>query len=55
MTGAAVVVAVVVVFLAGLLVGVVAAGAVILRRGDRTGRASSRLGVYVRRLNGLGR
>jgi hypothetical protein len=54
MTGAVVIVAVVV-FLAGLLVGVVAAGAVILRRGDRTGWASSRLGVYARRLNGLDR
>jgi hypothetical protein len=58
MTGAVVVVAVVV-FLAGLLVGVVAAGAVILRREDRTrvlsGSASTRLGMYARRLNGLGR
>ena len=54
MTGAVVVVAVVV-FLAGLLVGVLAAGTVILRRGDRTGWASSRLGGYARRLNGLGR
>ena len=46
MTGVVVVVAVVV-FLAGLLVGVVAAGTVLLRREDRThelgGRASSRL------------
>ena len=58
MTGAVVVVAVVV-FLVGLLVGVVAAGAVLLRREDRTsaveGRAPSRLGVYARRPHGLGR
>jgi uncharacterized membrane protein len=58
MTGAVVVVAVVV-FLAGLLVGVVAAGAVLLRRDDRThalaARASGRLGVYARRLHGLDR
>jgi hypothetical protein len=58
MTGAVVVVAVVV-FLAGLLVGVIAAGTVMLRREDRTrvlsGRASTRLGMYARRLNGLGR
>ena len=54
MTGALVAVAVVV-FLAGLLVGVVAAGTVMLRREGRThalrGRASSRLG----RPHGLGR
>ncbi|MGH3288190.1 MAG: hypothetical protein ACRDPD_26495 [Streptosporangiaceae bacterium] len=58
MTGA-VVVAAVGVFLAGLLVGVVAAGTVVLRREDRThapgGRGSSRLGMYARRLHGLGR
>ena len=58
MTGAVVVVAVVV-FLAGLLVGVVAAGAVLLRREDRTrilaNSASARLGTYARRLHGLGR
>lgn len=58
MTGAVVVVAVVV-FLAGLLVGVLAAGAVLLRRADRMpaagGRALSRLGVYARRPHGLGR
>ena len=58
MTGAVVVVAVVV-FLAGLLVGVVAAGTVILRREDRTrvltNRASTRLSMYARRLHGLGR
>jgi hypothetical protein len=58
MTGAVVVVAVVV-FVAGLLVGVVAAGAVVLRREDRAhalgGRASGRLGVYARRLHGLDR
>jgi hypothetical protein len=58
MTGAVVVVAVVV-FLGGLLVGVVAAGAVLLRREDRMpavgGRALSRLGVYARRPHGLGR
>jgi|HubBroStandDraft_4_1064222.scaffolds.fasta_scaffold1214696_1 hypothetical protein len=58
MTGAVVVVAVVV-FLAGLLVGVVAAGTVMLRREDRThtlrGKASSRLVMYARRPHGLGR
>ena len=58
MTGAVVVVAVVV-FLVGLLVGVVAAGAVLLRRDDRThaltGWASGRLGGYARRLHGLDR
>jgi len=58
MTGAVVVVAVVV-FLAGLLVGVVAAGTVILRREDRaralTNSASTRLGTYARRLHGLDR
>jgi len=58
MTGAVVVVAVVV-FLAGLLVGVVAAGTVILRREDRaralTNSASTRLGTYTRRLHGLDR
>ena len=46
-------------FLAGLLVGVVAAGTVILRREDwtrvLTNRASTRLGMYARRLHGLGR
>jgi hypothetical protein len=58
MTGAVVVVAVVV-FLAGLLVGVVAAGSVMLRREDRTyalrGKASSRLAMYARRPHRLGR
>ena len=58
MTGAVVVVAVVV-FLAGLLVGVVAAGTVILSREDRarvlSGSASARLSMYARRLHGLGR
>jgi CHASE1-domain containing sensor protein len=58
MTGAVVVMAVVV-FLAGLLVGMVAAGAVLLRREDRarvlTNSASTRLGTYARRLHGLGR
>ena len=55
MTGVVVVVAVVV-FLSGLLVGVIAAGAVLLRREDRTGgRAPGRLGMYARRLHGLGR
>jgi len=58
MTGAVVVVAVAV-FLAGLLVGVVAAGTVILRREDRaralTNSASTRLGTYARRLHGLDR
>jgi hypothetical protein len=57
MTGAVVVVAVVV-FLAGLLVGVVAAGSVLLRN-DRThapgGRAFTRLGLSARRPSGLGR
>jgi hypothetical protein len=57
MTG--VVVMAVVVFLAGLLVGAVAAGTVMLRREDRAhalgGRASSRLSMYARRLHGLGR
>ena len=46
MTG--VVVMAVVVFLAGLLVGVIAAGTVLLRREDRTGGRA-------RRLHGLGR
>ena len=51
-----VVVMAVVVFLAGLLVGVIVAGTVLLRREGRTGgRASSRLGMYARRLHGLGR
>ena len=58
MTGAVVVVAVVV-FLAGLLVGVIAAGTVLLRRADRVpaqgGGASTRLGMYARRPHGLGR
>jgi hypothetical protein len=58
MTGAVVAVAVVV-FLAGLLVGVVAAGSVLLRRNDPThapgGRAFTRLGMYARRPHGLGR
>jgi hypothetical protein len=56
MTG---VVVMVVVFLAGLLVGVIAAGTVLRRREDRThpldGRAPGRLGMYARRLHGLGR
>jgi len=55
MTGV-IVVMTVVVFLAGLLVGVIAAGTVLLRREDRTdGRAPGRLGMYARRLHGLGR
>ena len=55
MTGAVVAVAVVV-FLAGLLVGVIAAGSVLLRREDRThGRTSTRLATYARRPHGLGR
>jgi uncharacterized membrane protein len=58
MTGAVVVVAVVV-FLAGLLAGAVAAGTVILRREDRTRAlthsASTRLGMYTRRPHGLDR
>jgi hypothetical protein len=49
MTG--VVVMVVVVFLAGLLVGVIAAGTVLLRREDRTHTLDGR----ARRLHGLGR
>ena len=58
MTDAVVVVAVAV-FLAGLLVGVVVAGTVLLRREDRTrvltNSASTRLGMYARRLHGLDR
>jgi hypothetical protein len=58
MAGAVVVMAVVV-FLVGLLVGVIAAGIVILRREHRThvlsGRGSTRLGMYARRIHGLGR
>jgi hypothetical protein len=58
MTGVVVVVAVVV-FLAGLLVGIIAAGTVLLRREDRThalgGRAFGRLSMYARRLPGPGR
>jgi hypothetical protein len=58
MTSAVVVVAVVV-FLAGLLVGVIAAWSVLLRRDDRAhapgGTALTRLGMYARRPHGLGR
>jgi hypothetical protein len=53
MTG--VVVMAIVLFLAGLLVGVVAAGSVLLRREDRTHARAGRLGTYARRLNGLDR
>jgi hypothetical protein len=48
----------IVVFVAGVLTGVMAALAVAARRGDAmyplAGIASSRLGTYARRLNGLG-
>jgi hypothetical protein len=58
MTGVVVVMAVVL-FLAGLLVGMVAAASVMIRREDRAhaleGRASSRLSMYARRLHELGR
>jgi hypothetical protein len=50
MTGVVVVMAVVI-FLFGLLVGVIAAGAVLLRREDRTHTLDDR----ARRLHGLGR
>lgn len=56
MTGVIVIMAVVL-FLAGVAIGVFAAVAVAVRREDRsyplTGEASSRLAKYVRYLNGL--
>jgi hypothetical protein len=53
MTG--VVVMAVVLFLAGLLVGVIAAWSVLLRHEDRAHALTGRLGIYARRLNGLDR
>jgi protein-S-isoprenylcysteine O-methyltransferase Ste14 len=54
---AGVVVAVIAVFLIGVLIGAVAAVAVAIRREDRvlTGQEPDRLDRYARRLNGLGR
>jgi hypothetical protein len=57
MAGVVIVMAIAV-FVAGVLIGVIAALAMGLHREGRmyalTGEASSRLGTYARRLNGLG-